>query len=141
MPSSSRAQAIRSLGAALARCTPPWARYRLAVTKLPELARRNVAALYGLDAADSLPLALQCDSVDLLGDVALQTDTVIFATYEAIRGALDAGRLVSLAVDFSTSGPLKLAVVHRKGRPPGPPAPENHSADPPGTGLFARNYT
>ncbi|MCS6765411.1 MAG: LysR family transcriptional regulator [Candidatus Protistobacter heckmanni] len=97
-------------------------RYRLAATKLPELARRNVAALYGLDDADSLPLALQCDSVDLLGDVALQTDTVIFATYEAIRGALDAGRLVSLAVDFAASGPLKLAVVHRKGRTLSPAA-------------------
>lgn len=90
--------------------------YGLATTKLPPRAREEVAALFRLDGPEALPVRLECDNVEVLCEVAMSTDTVLFATHEAVHAELAAGSLLPLALDYLSPAPLPLTLVYPGGR-------------------------
>jgi DNA-binding transcriptional LysR family regulator len=97
--------------------------YGLATTKLPPKARRYVAGLYGLEDSEDLPAALICDSIRVLRDVAHSTDTVLFATHEALRPELEQGSLRPLPLlAYADASPLPIEVIHSGGRSLSPAA-------------------
>lgn len=96
--------------------------YRLAATDLPARAREHLARLYRATSPELLPIGLECDSVATLRDVALNSDVVLFATREAIRPEVDAGLLVALPLEYSTSGALTYSIIHRERRTLSPAA-------------------
>ncbi len=105
----------RSLRAALAD-------YRLAATHLPPRARNQLAALYRLPHSDALPLALECNSVDTLLTVALNSDVVMLCVREAIREPLAAGGIVQLPLAYSSEAELGCNIIHHARRELSPPA-------------------
>lgn len=107
--------AHRSLRASLAD-------YQLAATHLPPRARNQLAALYRLSHADDLPLTLECNSVDTLLTVALNSDVVMLCVREAIREQLADGRVVQLPLAYSSDAELACNIVHHARRDLSPPA-------------------
>ncbi len=60
-------------------------KHGLAATKLTPALRTLLAKLLNIDSQTQLPLALQCDDIDVLHHTALTTDTVIVSTDMAVR--------------------------------------------------------
>lgn len=96
--------------------------YRLVATQLPPRARNQLAALYRLANSDDLPLALECNSVDTLLTVALNSDAVMLSVKEAIREPLAEGRIVQLPLAYSDASELSCNIVHHARRDFSPPA-------------------
>jgi DNA-binding transcriptional LysR family regulator len=97
--------------------------YGLATTKLPPEGRRYVARLYRFDDAEDLPATLICDNISMLRDVVRSTDTVLFATYEALRAELARGALQPLPLLAYADAPaLPIEVIHSGGRSLSPAA-------------------
>jgi DNA-binding transcriptional LysR family regulator len=59
-------------------------KHGLAATKLTPAVRNFLSKMLGLDSEAQLPLALQCDDIDMLHHTALTTDTVIVSTDMAV---------------------------------------------------------
>lgn len=94
--------------------------YGLGSGKLPEDVSMHIAKSMGLPEGTLLPLAVECDDVQLLKRVALDSETVIIATDDLLGAELREGRMQVLSVrdfapEFSDS---HVGVVSLAGRTP-----------------------
>lgn len=98
-----------------------WAHGVLSV-RLPVGVRAVVARLLGLGSPAELSLALECDDVEVLKDVALGCDSVLAAPHAAVAQEVAAGRLQPLKVMELPTQSSEMGVVTRRGRTPSPMA-------------------
>ena len=96
--------------------------YRIAATHLPPRARAQLAATYRIANSDELPMALQCNSVEALRSVALNSDVVLFCMLEAIRQELKSGQLVQLPLSYAAKSALTSGIIHSTRRTLSPAA-------------------
>ncbi|MEJ6024019.1 LysR family transcriptional regulator [Ramlibacter sp. PS4R-6] len=92
--------------------------------RLPDDVTVQFVRMMGLADGTPLPIAVECDDVHLLKQVALGSDTVIIGTDDLLAVEIGAGRLVPLnvedfAAEFSHS---QIGVVSLAGRTPSPAA-------------------
>lgn len=90
--------------------------YGLASVRLPEPIRLFLAPLMGLAVGAQLPLAVECDDLNLLKSVALNTDTVLACTDAGAVQEVAAARLVRLEVIDLPLMFSDMGVVSLKGR-------------------------
>lgn len=96
--------------------------YRLAATHLPARARNQLATLYRLSHSDALPIALECNSVDALLTVALNSDVIMLCVREAIREPLANGSIIQLPLAYSSEAELPCNIIHHARRELSPAA-------------------
>jgi len=97
-------------------------KYRLAATHLPPRARILLAQIYGVSDGNDLPLALECNSLDALRNVALNSEVVLFCTREVVLEELADGRLVQLPVKYASGTELNCNIIHHANRSLSPAA-------------------
>jgi DNA-binding transcriptional LysR family regulator len=90
--------------------------------RLPVGVRAVLSRLLGLGSPAQLSLALECDDVQLLKDIALACDSVLAATHAAVAPEVAAGRLHLLKVTGLPSVSAEMGVVILRGRTPSPMA-------------------
>ena len=90
--------------------------------KLPVEVRTVVARMLDAASPDELPLALECDDVGLLKNIALASDSVLAVTHAAIEQEVAAGLLRPLEVAGLPRIVSKASVVTLRGRTPSPMA-------------------
>jgi DNA-binding transcriptional LysR family regulator len=90
--------------------------------RLPDAVRAALARLLGLRAASELSLALECDDVAVLKNVALACDTVLAAPHAAVERELAASSLHALSVTDLPPLFSQMGVVTLHGRTPSPMA-------------------
>ena len=89
--------------------------YGVALTRLPPQVSAGLAKVLGLPEGHSLPLALQCDDVHLLRDLALSTDTVVGLTFSSAKADVRAGRLKALNIQGLPHLQAQAGVVTMRG--------------------------
>lgn len=95
--------------------------YGLATTRLPQDVRTKVAAAFGLQSAQELSVALECDDVALLRTVTKTSNTILGVIHGAIQDDLQSGELVELQISDKPllySG-LGLVTLKNRSRSPG----------------------
>ena len=97
-------------------------RHGVAATRLPSAVKAVVARLLGLPAGETPVLALECDDVSLLREVALATDTVVGLTDVSVRDAVASGALVPLEVEGVPALYSEMGLVTLARRTPSPMA-------------------
>ncbi|MDN3987882.1 LysR family transcriptional regulator [Zwartia vadi] len=97
-------------------------KYRLAATHLPPRARSLLAKLCGDTDGNNLPLALECNSLEALRNVALNTDVVLFCTREVISHELADRRLVQLPLKYPAGTELSCNIIFHANRTLSPAA-------------------
>lgn len=90
--------------------------------RVPTAVQQLLARLLGLPEGTLPPLALECDDLPALLQVALASDSVLAAPRDAVASALDAGRLVALQVAGLPPLFSEMGVVTLRGRTPSPMA-------------------
>lgn len=90
--------------------------------RVPAAVQQVLARLLGLPEGALPPLALECDDVPTLLQVALASDSVLAAPRDAVATALAAGTLVPLAVAGLPPLFSEMGVVTLRGRTPSPMA-------------------
>jgi DNA-binding transcriptional LysR family regulator len=96
--------------------------YGVLSVRVPQDVRSVMADLLGLPSAAELSLAVECDHVDLLKNVALGCDSVLAAPHEAVAQEVEAGRLHALDVKGLPPTGAEMGVVTLNGRTPSPMA-------------------
>jgi len=86
--------------------------YRIAATHLPPRARTQLATIYRIVNVDDLPIALECNSVETLRAVALNSDVVLFCMKEAIGEDLRTGKLIQLPFSYTAKSELTSGIIH-----------------------------
>jgi DNA-binding transcriptional LysR family regulator len=97
-------------------------RYGVATVRLPKEVRLVVSRLLELASPAELPIALECDHVDLLKGVALASDTVLAAPNAALTEEIAAGTLRALSVLGLPTLESNMGIVTLRGRTPSPMA-------------------
>ena len=90
--------------------------------RLPAEVRAVLCRLLGIGSSAELSLALECDDVEVLKDVALACDSVLAAPHIAVAADVAAGRLHPLKVTGLPSLSSETGVVTLRGRTPSPMA-------------------
>jgi DNA-binding transcriptional LysR family regulator len=90
--------------------------------RLPAGVRAVVSRLLGLAPEAELSLALECDDVEVLKEVALACDSVLAAPHAAVAEEVAAGKLHPLEVTGLPSQSSEMGVVTLRGRTPSPMA-------------------
>ena len=90
--------------------------------RLPKAVSAVLSHLLGLASAEALPLALECDDVDVLKDVALESDSVLAATHASVAQEVASGRLHLLKVTGLPAIATEMGLVTLRGRTPSPMA-------------------
>jgi len=90
--------------------------YGIASVRLPEAVQAGLGALMGLEPGKRLPLAVECDDLNLLKSLALSSDTVIGSTDVGSVQDVQAGPLVRLDVADIPPMSADMAIVSLKGR-------------------------
>jgi hypothetical protein len=90
--------------------------YGFASVRLPESVQVGLGALMGLGNGKPLPLAVECDDLNLLSILAETTDTVIGSTDTDTAQDVVKKRLVRLEVTDIPSQFADMAIVSLKGR-------------------------
>jgi DNA-binding transcriptional LysR family regulator len=90
--------------------------------RLPVDVRAVLSRLLGIGSPAELSLALECDDVGLLKDVALACDSVLAVTHAAVTQEVATGRLHRLEVTGLPSLSPEMGVVTLRGRTPSPMA-------------------
>ena len=98
-----------------------WAHGVLTV-RLPNRVRAVIAQLLGLASPDALAVALECDNVKVLTEVALASDSVLAAPLGAVAPDVAAGTLRPLRVTGLPALSSDAGVVTLRGRTPSPMA-------------------
>jgi DNA-binding transcriptional LysR family regulator len=98
-----------------------WAHGVLSV-RVPQGVRSVMADLLGLPSADELSLAVECDHVDLLKNIALGCDSVLAAPNAAVAQEVEDRRLHALDVIGLPPMASEMGVVTLNGRTPSPMA-------------------
>ena len=96
--------------------------FGLASVRLPQEIRAAVGRLLGLADDAPLPLAVECDDVGLLKQIALSTDTVLASTHPAVRAEEAAGQFVRLVMAGLPPLHSAMGIVSLKGRSHSPMA-------------------
>lgn len=96
--------------------------FGVAAVRLPEAVKSALATLRGLDAGEPLTLALECDDVALLKEVALQTDTILASTDAAVRNDVQSGAMQALQVRKLPPLYAEMGVASLRNRTPSPMA-------------------
>ena len=96
--------------------------YGLASVRLPQVIRSAVGRLLGLAADAPLPLAVECDDVSLLKQIALSTDTVLASTHQAVQPEVAVGRFGRLEMEGLPPLHSAMGIVSLKGRSHSPMA-------------------
>lgn len=96
--------------------------YGIASVKLPDMLKAGLGQLLGQNSRNLPQLALECDDVNLLHQVALSTNTIVASTELAAKPWLDNGSLVKLdTVDFPALY-SSIAIVNLSSRSQSPAA-------------------
>ena len=90
--------------------------YGIACVRVPEVVLLGMGALMGLGEGKALPLAVECDDLNLLKSLAVSTDTVIGCTDAGSVEDVRAKRLVRLDVIDLPPQFADMAIVSLKGR-------------------------
>ncbi len=90
--------------------------FGLASVRVPDTVLLGMGALMGLEAGSRLPLAVECDDLNLLKTLALTTDTVIACTDAGSVQDVAAKRLVRLQLVDVPAVFADMAIVSLKGR-------------------------
>lgn len=96
--------------------------YGVLSVRLPAGVRSAVARALGLASGDLLSLALECDDVEILREVALDGDSVLAAPHAAVAQEVAAGRLRRLDVKGLPALAAEMGIVTLRGRTPSPMA-------------------
>jgi DNA-binding transcriptional LysR family regulator len=96
--------------------------FGLATTKVPLTVKALLAKLLGLQRAEDVVLALECDDISLLRTLALTTDTVSAISDAAVCGDVGTGSLVRLEVEDLPAVYSEMGVVTLLNRTPSPMA-------------------
>ena len=92
------------------------AAFGLVTSRLPEEVQAILCKLMGLTLEDGLPVAVECDDIQLLKTLVLGTDSVMVGVPELVRQELKAGALVPLAPLDLPQVSTALGVVSLRGR-------------------------
>ncbi|RZL87375.1 MAG: LysR family transcriptional regulator [Variovorax sp.] len=98
-----------------------WAHGVLSV-RMPAGVRAALSRLLGLGSSAELSLALECDDVEVLKDVALACDSVLAATHAAVAQEVAAGKLHPLKVTDLPFLSAETGIATLRGRTPSPMA-------------------
>lgn len=90
--------------------------FGMASVRVPESVQVGLGALFGMKDGQRLPLAVECDDLNLLKSLALSTDTVIASTDAGTVQDVQAGRLVRLEMADIPPVFSDMAIVSLKGR-------------------------
>lgn len=96
--------------------------YGIASVKLPDILKAGLGQLVGQNSRNLPQLALECDDINLLHQIAMSTNTIVASTEHAAKPWLDKGSLVKLdTIDFP---PLfsNIAIVNLSSRTQSPVA-------------------
>ncbi len=96
--------------------------YGIASVRMPNDVRALLARLVGAPSADDVKLALECDDIEVLKTVALQSDAVLAAPHAAVAKELAARSLRLLDVTGLPVVGAQMGVVTLRGRTPSPMA-------------------
>jgi DNA-binding transcriptional LysR family regulator len=96
--------------------------YGVASVRLPAGVRTVIRRMLGIDAADELSVALECDDVETLKSVALACDVVLAAPHAAVESEVAAKTLHPVAVAGLPPLYSEMGVVTLRGRTPSPMA-------------------
>jgi DNA-binding transcriptional LysR family regulator len=94
----------------------------IASVRLPDDVRALLARLLEVPSTNAATLALQCDDLELLKTVALQSDAVLAAPHAAVARELAARTLRPLEVSGLPVVAAQMGVVRLRGRTPSPMA-------------------
>lgn len=97
-------------------------KYRLVATHLPPRARGLLAELYEIPDGKDLPLALECNSLEALRNVALDSEVILFCTREVVMDELEDGRLVQLPLKYAAGTELNCNIIFHANRSLSPAA-------------------
>lgn len=95
--------------------------YGIASVRLPKGVRAALARLLRLEPGRPLPLAIECDDVEILKNAALASDVVLAAPDAAVGREIERGTLRALAIE-GLDPLFEMAVVSLRGRTPSPMA-------------------
>jgi DNA-binding transcriptional LysR family regulator len=90
--------------------------FGLVTSRLPDQVQAILCNLMGCTMEEGLPVAVECDDVQLLKALALGTDSVMIATPSLVRQELRAGTLHALAPRDLPEVRTQLGVVSLRGR-------------------------
>lgn len=90
--------------------------FGVATVRLPAAIRTALAQLLGLAPGSSVPLALECDDVQLLKRATLNSDTVLAIAHAAVREEVDAGKFTLLTIKNLPPLHSEMGVVSLRGR-------------------------
>lgn len=93
--------------------------FPLLSSQMPPRARAGIATLYQLP-SDQEVQGLRCDNVDVLRQIVLQTDGVLFSCRETLQADIDGGRLVPLPLLSAQESRLGLSMIRPQRRTPSP---------------------
>jgi len=96
--------------------------YGVASVRVPKGVRAALARLLGLEPGIEPPMAIECDDVEILKNVALASDAVLAAPNAAVEGEIESGSLVPVAVEGLESLFSEMGIVSLRGRTPSPMA-------------------
>jgi DNA-binding transcriptional LysR family regulator len=96
--------------------------YGFALISLPNASMVKLRHLLGLTPDQTLPVALKCDNLSVLKELAINDDLILGATQAAVERDLQAGRLVSLPFPEPGSLFTEIGIVHLSGRTLSPAA-------------------
>ncbi len=96
--------------------------YGLASGRLPEQAEAGLRKLMGCADDESLPIAVECDDVQLVKRITLGTDTVMVGTAGIVREELATGLLQPLEMQGFAKTYAQISVVALRGRSHSPMA-------------------
>jgi DNA-binding transcriptional LysR family regulator len=92
--------------------------YGLASVRVPASARKSIELLMELQSSETFPLALECDDVHTLKQVAQVTDSILLAPHASVAAELREGRLVALNTPAFPTIYSDMGMVLLKGRTP-----------------------
>jgi DNA-binding transcriptional LysR family regulator len=96
--------------------------YGFALSSFPNAALVQLRRLLELAPDQSLPVALKCDNLSVLKDLAINDDLILGATHAAVHRDLLAGDLVALSFPETESLFTEIGIVHLSGRTLSPAA-------------------
>jgi DNA-binding transcriptional LysR family regulator len=100
-----------------------WA-YGVASVRLPKSIGASLARLLELAPHTPLPIALECDDVEVLKNTALASDVVLAAPHASVQDELRSGALRNIRVTGLPPLSSAMGLVTRRGRTPSPMADE-----------------
>ena len=101
---------------------PALIQYGIATVRLPRLLHTTLAQLLGLPADAALPIALECDDVQVLKRTALASDTVLASVHAAVADETARGLLHPLVLSDVPNLHTQMGIVSLRGRSHSPVA-------------------